>query len=404
MDVMKLTLWFLLTVTRNDDVVSQGLQLQMQNRQQVSIGNSVVLTSRIVTDSAYFNVVSVVWTKGISGVIAMYANNKTVIKSQYRNRVSFLHSKPIRDVSIFINNTSLADSDHYTCTVITVNPDSMQTGETNLSVLIPPSTPKCSINGSQFIGHNVTLTCRSTSGKPVPSYTWQRITPKPQIFNFPVHNPRMGTLTLRNLTKEMSGLYTCRSINLAGNASCSIQMEVITSNNAGLIAGAAIGVLLGICLLATIIVFFCIYQRKRTPEKEEDLANEIKEDAQAPVGNVWIKNDLISKNGTLCSVNSTIRSYKPYPTKPPSYAASTITAMDVSSNGSCNHPKRSQKSDYAMTVNTHHSSPSPKWQNGTPSQAPKQEPTLPSMTSSNLARMGAVPVMVPAQSQVGSLV
>ncbi|XP_072094466.1 endothelial cell-selective adhesion molecule-like isoform X3 [Mobula birostris] len=268
---------------------------------------------------------------------------------------------------------------------------------------VPPSTPKCSIDGSKFVGHNVTLTCHSSSGKPVPTYTWQRISPKPQSFNFPIHNSQMGTLILRNLTKEMSGLYTCSSINLAGNASCSIQMEVITSNNAWVIAGAVIGALLGICLLVAIIIFCCTYRSKRAPEKEENLANEIKEDAQSPVGNVWIKNDLISKNGTLSSANSTMRSYKPYPNKPPSYAASTITALDAGSTGSCNQPKHPQKSDYAMTVNSHRSSPSAR-DNRAQLQAPKQEPALPSMTSSNLARMGAVPVMVPAQSQVGSLV
>ncbi|XP_062894397.1 endothelial cell-selective adhesion molecule-like isoform X1 [Mobula hypostoma] len=403
MDVMKLTLLFLVTVTVHDDVVSEVLELEMPSTQQVSIGNTVVLTSRIITGPANLNITSVIWTKGTSGVIVMYSSSQITIERQYRDRISFLHSKPTRDVSIYINNTKLADSGHYTCTVVSAKPGLMKTGITNLSVLIPPSTPKCSIDGSKFVGHNVTLTCHSSSGKPVPTYTWQRISPKPQSFNFPIHNSQMGTLILRNLTKEMSGLYTCSSINLAGNASCSIQMEVITSNNAWVIAGAVIGALLGICLLVAIIVFCCTYRSKRAPEKEENLANEIKEDAQSPVGNVWIKNDLISKNGTLSSANSTMRSYKPYPNKPPSYAASTITALDAGSTGSCNRPKHPQKSDYAMTVNSHRSSPSAR-DNRAQLQAPKQEPALPSMTSSNLARMGAVPVMVPAQSQVGSLV
>lgn len=132
-----------------------------------------------------------------------------------------------------------------------------------------------------------------------------------------------------------------------------------------------------------------------------------REDSQAPVGNVWMKNgssDIISKNGTLSSVNSTMRAYKPYPAKPPSDTASTITAMNVSRAGSGKRPKSAQRPATAPTVNTHHSSPSPKWQNRAQQQTPEQEPTLPPMSSSNLARMGAVPVMVPAQSQFGSLV
>ncbi|XP_069750612.1 endothelial cell-selective adhesion molecule-like isoform X2 [Narcine bancroftii] len=401
MDAMKLILWFLVMVTRSDDVVSPKIQLEMKHKQRVSIGNSVVLTSQIITDLAHLNVTSVIWTKGTEGVIIMYSDNK-IRQVKYKNRVNFLHSKPNRDVSIYINNTNLDDSAHYTCTVVTENPESLKIGETNLSVLIPPSTPNCSISGSRFIGHNVTLSCHSTSGKPVPTYTWQRIAPKQQRFTIPAHNPQIGTLLLKNLTKEMSGLYTCRSINLAGNASCSIQMEVITSNNAGLIAGAVIAVFLGMCLLVAIIVFYCNYQRKSIAEKEEDLANEIKEDAQAPVGNIWLKNgssDIISKNGTLSSVNSTMHAYKPYPAKPPSDTASTITAAGVSSTGSIKHPKTGPK-----PVNTHHSTPSPKWQNGARLQTAKEQQTLPSITSSNLTRKGAVPVMVPAQSQVGSLV
>ncbi|XP_032905525.1 endothelial cell-selective adhesion molecule isoform X1 [Amblyraja radiata] len=407
MDAMKLTLWFLVAAAVNDDVLSQKVRLEMPSTKRVSIGDRVVLTSLIITASSDMNVTFVSWRKEKSRTMLIYQDNRIIATSDYRNRVGFLHSKLNRDVSIYINNTTLADTALYTCMIITTNPDGVQEKTTNLSVLIPPSTPKCYMYGTQFIGHNVTLTCRSTRGKPVPTYTWQRNTPKPQFFNFPAHNSQMGTLILRNLTKEMSGLYICRSINSIGNASCSIQMDVTTSNKAGFFAGAIIGAFLGICLLVAIIAFFCIYQRKRKFEKEEDLANELKEDSQAPVGNVWMKNgssDIISKNGTLSSVNSTMRAYKPYPAKPPSDTASTITAMNVSRAGSGKRPKSAQRPATAPTVNTHHSSPSPKWQNGARQQTPEQEPTLPPMSSSNLARMGAVPVMVPAQSKFGSLV
>lgn len=39
---------------------------------------------------------------------------------------------------------------------------------------------------------------------------------------------RHGTLRLSNLTKGMSGKYTCRASNTAGTDSCSINLEVIT--------------------------------------------------------------------------------------------------------------------------------------------------------------------------------
>ncbi|XP_067827147.1 endothelial cell adhesion molecule a [Heptranchias perlo] len=425
MDAVKLILWvsLLVTPTLFNGVGSAELQLVMQKAQWVSVGNSVVLSSQIPAHLAYMTPISVVWNKENNGaLILMYVDKKVVTGNQYKNRIGFVHSMSSSDVSIYINNTNLADSGRYTCTVVTSSPESMIVGGTNLSVLIPPSTPKCSINGNRYVGSNATLTCRSANGRPVPNYTWQRITPKPQFFFFAAHNSRKGTLTLTNLSKEMSGLYTCKSANLVGNASCSIQLDVIISSNAGIIAGAIIGVFLGMCLIIAIVVCFCMYQRKRKAEKEEDIANEIKEDAQAPTGNTWANNgssDIISKNGTLSSVNSTRHVYKPYPTKPSPDTASTITATGVNSTESYKRLNNAQKSEgntltrsssgqsapvYVSTNNTHYSGPSPKWQNGARPQAPRQPPTLPSMTPSNLARMGAVPVMVPAQSQAGSLV
>ncbi|XP_067909957.1 endothelial cell-selective adhesion molecule-like [Heterodontus francisci] len=422
MNAVKLTLWASLLVTLTVFSESARPSLEMPKTQLVSLGNTVVLTSRLPRNLAHLTPFTVIWNKENEGeVILMYSNEIVVEGATYKNRIGFKHLMPNNDVSIYINSTNLSDSGRYICTVHTSIPDFIS-GATNLSVLVPPSTPKCNHTGNLYVGSNVTLTCRSAIGKPVPTYTWQRITPKPQSFYLSGQNRRMGTLTLTNLSKEMSGLYTCKSVNMAGNASCSIQMNVMIPNNAGIMAGAIIGVFLGMCLIIALIICFCMHQRKRKAEKEEDVANEIKEDAQAPTGNTWAKtgsSDIISKNGTLSSMNSTMHVYKPYPTKPPSDTASTITALGVNSTGSYKRPNNAQRSAgntptkrssgqsppvYASTVNTHYSASPPKWQNGAQAQAPGQAPTLSSMTPSNLTRMGAVPVMVPAQSQAGSLV
>lgn len=45
---------------------------------------------------------------------------------------------------------------------------------------------------------------------------------------WPFTDERHGTLRLSNLTKSMSGKYTCRASNTAGTDSCSINLEVIT--------------------------------------------------------------------------------------------------------------------------------------------------------------------------------
>ncbi|XP_078387712.1 endothelial cell-selective adhesion molecule-like isoform X2 [Cetorhinus maximus] len=422
MNAVQLTFWALLLVTPTlFNGVGSKKSLKMPERQIVTVGHSVVLTSWIPSN---LTPISISWFKENAGQILLYTGQGIIPADGYQNRVGLKHSMPSRDVSIYINNTNLSDSGLYTCSVGVVisNLRTFINGATYLAVLIPPSPPKCNIIGNQYVGSNVTLTCHSATGKPVPKYTWNRVTSKPGPISLRGHNVKMGSLTLTNLSEALSGLYTCKSENEIGNASCSVQLNVMMPSNAGIIAGAIIGVFLGMCLIIAIAIYFCRLQKKRAAEKEQYLANEIKEDAQAPIGNTWAKtasSDIISKNGTLSSMNSTMHAYKPYPRKPPSDTASTITAMGVNSTGSYKRPSNAQKSvgntptrsspgqsvpTYASLVNTHHSGPSPKWQNGVQAQAPSQAPTLSSMSSSNLARMGAVPVMVPAQNQAGSLV
>ncbi|XP_041030462.1 endothelial cell-selective adhesion molecule-like isoform X2 [Carcharodon carcharias] len=422
MNAVQLTLWALLLVTPTlFNGVGSKKSLVMPERQIVSIGHSVVLSSRIPSN---LTPISVSWFKENAGQILLYTDQGIIPGDGYQNRVGLKHSMPSRDVSIYINNTNLSDSGLYTCSVGVAisNLGTFINGATYLAVLIPPSPPECNIIGNQYVGSNVTLTCHSATGKPAPKYTWKRDAFKPGPISFRGRNVKMGSLTLTNLSEALSGLYTCKSENEIGNASCSVQLNVMMPSNAGIIAGAIIGVFLGMCLIIAIAIYFCRLQKKREAEKEQYLANEIKEDAQAPTGNTWAKtasSDIISKNGTLSSMNSTMHAYKPYPKKPPSDTASTITAMGVNSTGSYKRPSNAQKSAgntptrsspgqsvpaYASLVNTHHSGPPPKWQNGVQAQAPSQAASLSSMSPSNLARMGAVAVMVPAQNQAGSLV
>ncbi|XP_072342815.1 endothelial cell adhesion molecule a [Scyliorhinus torazame] len=422
MNAVEFTLWASLLV---NGVRSSELSLKMPKRQIIAIGHTVVLTSWIPINTTLN---SISWYKENSGQVLMYSG-RIAANDKYGERVGLMHPKPSSDASMYINNTELSDSGRYTCSVSVsiFGSDKILSGGTDLDVLVPPSTPKCNIIGNQYFGNNVTLTCHSENGKPVPGYTWKRI-PSKRAFVFPQgRNVKMGSLTLINLTEAMSGLYNCKAENEMGSASCSIQLNVMLPSNAGIIAGSIIGVLLGMCLIIAIAICFCRHQKKKKAEMEQYLANDIKEDAQAPTGNTWAKaenSDIISKNGTLSSMNSTMHVYKPYPNKPypkkpPSDTASTITAMGVNSTGSYKRPNNAPKSagntptrsssgqsvpTYSSLVNTHHSGPPPKWQNGVQAQAPGQTPTLSPMSPSNLARMGAVPVMVPAQSQAGSLV
>lgn len=183
------------------------------------------------------------------------------------------------------------------------------------------------------------------------------------------------------------------------------------------------------------------------------MANEIKEDAQAPKRVSWAKSgmgsDIISKNGTLSSIASSPHHKEPshlhnnhhhlqqYPQRPPSDTASIITATgstagyrssrhhgastpthysynnnttlpreqpvspEASTNGSSlPRPERSTQLPQAQALPQTYSQPQLQLQ-AAPSPPPLPTSTI---TASNIARMGGVPIMVPAQNQAGSLV
>lgn len=106
-----------------------------------------------------------------------------------------------------------------------------------------------------------------------------------------------------------------------------------------------------------------------------------REDAIAPRTLPWTKgSDTISKNGTLSSVTSA-RALLPPKAAPP--RPGTFTPTPSVSSQALSSP-RLPRTD------------------GPPPQAVSLSPG--GVSSSALSRMGAVPVMVPAQSQAGSLV
>ncbi|MBZ3878732.1 Endothelial cell-selective adhesion molecule [Sciurus carolinensis] len=184
-----------------------------------------------------------------------------------------------------------------------------------------------------------------------------------------------GSLSLTNLSTSMSGVYVCKARNLLGSAQCNVTLEVSTGPRAAVIAGAVVGSLVGLVLLAGLVL---LYQRRG--KAPEELANDIKEDATAPRTLPWPKSsDTISKNGTLSSVTS------------------------------------------ARALRSSHASPRPGAMTPTPSLSSQalSSPRLPrtegahpqpvsltpgGVSSSTLSHMGAMPMVAPAQNQAGSLV
>ncbi|KAG5843830.1 hypothetical protein ANANG_G00155060 [Anguilla anguilla] len=293
-------------------------------------------------------------------------------------------------------------------------------GELTLDVKVPPSPPVCKMVGKPVLKGNVTLSCKSEAGKPVPLYRWTKTSPVSEVFFAPMQNENLGTLKLSNLTKNMSGKYKFvnqHHIALCNNSYTYFTRCINTSSSAGVIAGATVGSVLVFLALLLILIFFL----KRRKDSEDDIANDIKEDAQAPKRVSWAKSgtgsDIISKNGTLSSIvtNPHPRDHL-YPHHPASDTASIITATGSTMGyrprpGGEANPLQGLPG-YNPSASLPRGPPGPPSINGSslhrPDQAHPQAPRPPlvptNVTSANIARMGGVPIMVPAQNQAGSLV
>ncbi|XP_059401111.1 endothelial cell-selective adhesion molecule-like [Carassius carassius] len=399
-------------------------QLQLpQKNVEVIQGKRVVLQASYT--GAEIKKSTVIWSymPGITEMVISYADGSiSNSTSQFAGRVSFSHKMPNTNLSLYIDNTRASDSGKYMCQVI-IPAGPGFTGELTLNVKVPPSVPVCQVKGKPVLKGNITLACNSKDGKPTPGYKWTKTSPTSEIFFPPAQNETAGTLKLNNLSSNMSGKYKCTASNSAGVETCYINLEVITSTYAGMIAGVTVG-----CIVALIlIVLFFVFMWTRRKDTEEDLANEIKEDAQAPKRISWAKSgtgsDIISKNGTLSSIHtgSYPRDIQNHHHYPHSDTASILTATGGSISGYRSQPPADATLERTLPgYNTNQTLPRgpsrpPSTSGGSqhssmprPASAQPQIPRPPmlptTVTTANISRMGGVPIMVPAQNQAGSLV
>ncbi|XP_052423799.1 endothelial cell adhesion molecule a isoform X1 [Carassius gibelio] len=399
-------------------------QLQLpQKNVEVIKGQMVVLQASYTGVEIEKNTVVWNYMSSSTEMIISYVGGKlSYSTSQFAGRVGFMHNMPNTNLSLYINNTKASDSGKYMCQVI-IPGITGHTGELTLDVKVPPSVPVCQVKGRPVLKGNITLACNSDDGKPAPQYKWTKTSPTSEVFFPPAQNETAGTLKLNNLSSNMSGKYMCTASNSAGAETCYINLEVITSTNAGMIAGVTVG-----CIVALIlIILFLVFMWTRRKDTEEDLANEIKEDAQAPKRVSWAKSgtgsDIISKNGTLSSIHTSSypRDTKNHHHYPHSDTASILTATGSTAGYRSQPPADASLERTLPGYNTNPTPPRgpsgpPSTNGGTPHytsvtrpasaqpQIPRQ-PLLPTtVTAANISRMGGVPIMVPAQNQAGSLV
>ncbi|KAM9204555.1 immunoglobulin superfamily member 11 isoform 4-T4 [Mergus octosetaceus] len=299
---------------------------------------------------------------------------------QFYGRVGFAVTMPTTSASIFINNTQLSDTGTYQCLVNNL-PDrgSRNIGVIGLTVLVPPSAPLCRIQGSLDVGSDVTLTCSSEEGIPRPTYLWEKLDNVPKLPPTATQDQVQGTVTLRNISTVSSGLYQS--------------------------------------------LFY--WKNKHKEEEEEEIPNEIREDDLPPkcssAAKTFHADASSSENDTLTSSNTYNSRYWNDPKanhatdsfthfsnsndtrQPPFSRSGSTSARPVYANGG--HPSPAAPKTLVVTAST---APSPQEvarSNGSVSRKPRLPQTRSyAVSQATLERIGAVPVMVPAQSRAGSLV
>ncbi|XP_055981830.1 V-set and immunoglobulin domain-containing protein 1 [Sorex fumeus] len=172
---------------------------------------------------------------------------------QFKGRI--VGSKDPNNASITISHMQPSDSGIYICDVN--NPPDFSgknQGILNVSVLVKPSKPSCSIQGIPEAGHSIALSCTSVLGTPSPLYYWYKVEGSNKVPVKEGFNTATGILVIGNLTKFEQGYYQCTAVNVLGNSSCEIDL---TSSHPEvmIIVGALVATLVGAAIIISIVCF-----------------------------------------------------------------------------------------------------------------------------------------------------
>ncbi|XP_010959934.1 V-set and immunoglobulin domain-containing protein 2 isoform X1 [Camelus ferus] len=203
--------------------------------------------------------------------ILYFTNGQLYPTGSKAERASLLHNPPTGGVaSLKLTDVRPSDTGTYLCHVN--NPPDFYTnglGLINLTVLVPPSRPWCSHSGQTSVGGSAALRCSSSKGAPRPVYNWVRLgSSSPPSPGSMVQDEVTGQLILTNLSLASAGTYRCLATNQMGSASCELTLSV-TDPSKGRVAGALIGVLLGVLFLS--VAVFCLrrFQKERRKKRKE---------------------------------------------------------------------------------------------------------------------------------------
>ncbi|XP_055003767.1 immunoglobulin superfamily member 11 [Boleophthalmus pectinirostris] len=406
-----------------------------QSSVQVARGQAAVLPCSFTT-SAALNNLNIIWmviplsNANQPEQVIIYQNGQVFpVSTQLKGRVGFSVVMPSTSASIIINNTQLSDTGTYQCLVNNF-PDGggRNIGVVGLTVLVPPSVPACRIQGTLDVGSDITLFCSSEEAIPTPSYSWEKVDALPKLPHNAMQDQMQGTVTLRNISTSTSGLYQCTSSNTIGKSTCLLDVQVLAPQpqSVGLIAGTIATGVLAVIICALLVVVSLFYWRNKNKYDEEEIPNEIREDDLPPKRSSSVKafhaDASSSENDTLTSTNTYNSRYWHNPK--PNYDTNSYTRYNGDTRQTFSTaPAPAQSS--TVFANGSHTLPPPKTLVVTTNSAPSPpairsngsvslKPVVTSthgqhthsyaVSQATLERMGAVPVMVPAQNRAGSLV
>ncbi|KAA0702441.1 Immunoglobulin superfamily member 11 [Triplophysa tibetana] len=427
------------------EVCVQALEVTVSHSSvQVARGQAVILPCTFTTSAALNNLYIIWMVTPLANAnqpeqVIIYQGGQVFSLANHMNgRVGFVSTMPSTSASIFINNTQLSDTGTYQCLVNNL-PDrgGRNIGVIGLTVLVPPSTPSCGIQGSLDVGSDVMLLCSSEEGIPTPTYSWEKLESVPKLPHNAMQDQIQGRVTLRNISSSLSGLYQCTASNAIGKSTCVINLQVITPQpqRVGLIAGTIATAVLSVIICCLLVLLTLFYWRNKKKYEEDEIPNEIREDDLPPKRSSSVKafhaDASSSENDTLTSTNTYNSRYWHNPK--PNYDTNSYTRYNgdtrqtftgganvlgnapscpTYTNGSHTLPP---PKTLVVTTNSAPSPPVITRSNGSLSLRPTVA-TIPAAThgqqhthsyavsQATLERMGAVPVMVPAQSRAGSLV
>ncbi|KAM3610972.1 uncharacterized protein V6R79_011467 [Siganus canaliculatus] len=214
-------------------------------------------------------------------------------------RIRFTGDPTKGDASIAIDDVRVTDTATYQCKVKMAPGVDMR--KVTLVAMVPPSDPKCWVEGPEEKGGPVSLRCKSHKGSTPLSYVWSRESGGAMPSDG-TQDSQSGELLIRNHSDSNVGSYMCEASNAVGKAQCRYSLHAYNpTDKVGVIVGAVIGAILLLLLLLLLIWLLICCCHKRRFQKE--MANEIREDAPAP-------------ESRPASRNSSLRSVMGYRTHP----------------------------------------------------------------------------------------